>query len=378
MGEPKRKTTIPPSPSSGIRTISWRGKPRKDFLREAPLISGILRGAGKEMLAIDDNRRVIFASEGIERLAGAGHAGLESVHCYEVFGEGSFCARCHAMDALDNMDIRQESLWADGQKMDVSFIPLELSDSRIVLGIFDMGDFEDNRDTAALEFLGIHLAGIAHDLANLLGSPIAMAEYIEAFGDDCFSDTDDGRMASEYIGLITKRLIVAAKMVRTISSFSSSKRTMGEMDAEELIDTSLFLVSDIFKPHRNGGKDISLDIEKSDCHVQCRIYETDARLALVNVLQNAVMHGYDPGDSGEIKIRTYLQKGFAVIEVENDGKPITPEIADELIERRITSDKCNTGIGIYSCARRLESFGGRMEFESNRAGTTFRIILPAA
>ncbi len=96
-----------------------------------------------------------------------------------------------------------------------------------------------------------------------------------------------------------------------------------------------------------------------------------------NLLSNAVdaMNG-----SGRVVVNLVARDSRAVLEVIDEGKGIPPDVLPKLAQRGATFGKEDgTGLGLYHARTTVESWGGRLEIESELGkGTTVRLILPRA
>jgi signal transduction histidine kinase len=105
---------------------------------------------------------------------------------------------------------------------------------------------------------------------------------------------------------------------------------------------------------------------------------------LINLVQNAAE---SMGRDGTITLRTRTQKRHrathpatvAVLEVEDTGPGIPPEVQKRLFDPFFTTKAGGTGLGLSIAARILEKHGGTLEYQAapNR-GAIFRLILPLA
>lgn len=81
--------------------------------------------------------------------------------------------------------------------------------------------------------------------------------------------------------------------------------------------------------------------------------------------------------SGTITIRSRVEGGALVIEVEDDGSGIPPEILEEVFEPFVSRGKKEgTGLGLAIARNVVQQHAGTIEVESSSAGTCFTITLP--
>jgi nitrogen-specific signal transduction histidine kinase/CheY-like chemotaxis protein len=102
----------------------------------------------------------------------------------------------------------------------------------------------------------------------------------------------------------------------------------------------------------------------------------------VNLMVNAAQAIPD-GQSSTNQISVTVRPGSAgevVVEVEDTGEGMTPEVRAHLFEPFFTTKAVGvgTGLGLSICHGTVTSFGGRLEVKSELGrGSTFRVVLPA-
>lgn len=151
--------------------------------------------------------------------------------------------------------------------------------------------------------------------------------------------------------------IKASKMIEALSTVLDAaldRKGLPEVRlAEEMtyVNAYLYIISQRF------GKRLSVTIDLADELMECMV----PRLILQPVIENAVEHGIGPGGQGHITLRGYLQRGFLILEIENDGG-LTPEDAEH-IRRLLSPDYDMAGepsgsIGIANVNQRLRILYG--------------------
>lgn len=104
---------------------------------------------------------------------------------------------------------------------------------------------------------------------------------------------------------------------------------------------------------------------------------------LINLIQNAAE---SINEKGEITLRARrgtfpIQNSSGkpvIIEVEDDGPGIPPEVQERLFEPFFSTKPDGTGLGLPISARIIARHRGALNFETKaHRGTTFRIVLPA-
>jgi signal transduction histidine kinase len=103
---------------------------------------------------------------------------------------------------------------------------------------------------------------------------------------------------------------------------------------------------------------------------------------LTNLLSNAAKFTA-PG--GEVRVRTFLEGGLAVVEVEDTGVGIPPDQVHAIFERfrqvgaTLTGKPEGAGLGLPISREIVQHHGGTLTVQSApRQGSCFRMTLPAA
>ena len=100
---------------------------------------------------------------------------------------------------------------------------------------------------------------------------------------------------------------------------------------------------------------------------------------ITKVVTNLVLNASEAiSQSGEIRIETSQNNGWAVLLVADNGCGMTPEFMSRALFRPFqTTKKKGLGIGMFQSKMIIEAHGGRIEVESEvRKGTSFRVLLP--
>ncbi len=102
----------------------------------------------------------------------------------------------------------------------------------------------------------------------------------------------------------------------------------------------------------------------------------DLREVLTNLIFNAV-EAMPKG--GKIIFSVYRDGLFGVVEIQDTGTGIPPEIQEHIFEPFFTTKEEGSGLGLAICYRLIQTLGGEISFQSSpEEGTTFFIKLPLA
>jgi signal transduction histidine kinase len=107
---------------------------------------------------------------------------------------------------------------------------------------------------------------------------------------------------------------------------------------------------------------------------------------LKQVLLNLIRNGAESiSGPGKIALRAVTERvslnsrptKVAILEVEDSGKGISPEVQKRLLDPFFTTKPAGTGLGLSIAARIIEQHGGALRYKSEVGrGTTFGVILP--
>ncbi|MBI1395615.1 MAG: PEP-CTERM system histidine kinase PrsK [Betaproteobacteria bacterium] len=101
---------------------------------------------------------------------------------------------------------------------------------------------------------------------------------------------------------------------------------------------------------------------------------------LERVIGHLVQNAFDAMDGkGAVQVRAEKEEGFVVIEVQDQGKGMTPEfVRDELFKPFRSTKSTGMGIGAFESQQYVTELGGRITVDSHPdRGTRFRVYLPA-
>jgi two-component system sensor histidine kinase HydH len=99
------------------------------------------------------------------------------------------------------------------------------------------------------------------------------------------------------------------------------------------------------------------------------------RLALRNLIQNAVQASEDSPEPVEVRIRG--DERAVVIEVRDHGPGLAPGAAEQIFDPFVTTKTQGTGLGLWIARQIAEQHHGRLTGETHgQGGALFRLVLP--
>ena len=77
-----------------------------------------------------------------------------------------------------------------------------------------------------------------------------------------------------------------------------------------------------------------------------------------------------------MRVEPGARRGWAAIEVEDDGPGLPPELGAEIFEPGVGRFRNGFGLGLALCRDAVSAHGGTIEVESAPGRTVFRVVLP--
>jgi len=223
-----------------------------------------------------------------------------------------------------------------------------------------------------LASLGVLAAGVAHEIRNPL-TAIKAWLYMQQ------KHLAPGTPEYEDSTLISGEINRLEKIVKDFLMFARpSDPELITVPAEK----PLREVQNLMEPELKKSRiQLVLDSVPS---ADIRIDPGQIRQVLINLIQNAAD---SIGKNGTITLRARLDEkrltdrpiNVVILEVNDTGKGITPEVGKRLFDPFFTTKESGTGLGLPIAARIVEKHQGALQYQTQAGrGTTFGIILPRA
>jgi signal transduction histidine kinase len=221
-----------------------------------------------------------------------------------------------------------------------------------------------------LASLGVLAAGVAHEIRNPLTAIKARLFTLKKAVGERSTALRDAYIIEREIGRLER-------IVRDVLLFARPAEPKSQLISAVVL---LHEVTDLMRGQMEKSN-IALDVAAS----------ADATLQgdpdqLKQVLLNMVRNAADSiGECGQITLRLRTERtslsgrpsDAAILEVEDTGKGISPEVQKRLFDPFYTTKPAGTGLGLSIAARIVEQHGGALRYKTEFGhGTTFRIALP--
>lgn len=227
-----------------------------------------------------------------------------------------------------------------------------------------------------LEGIGSVAGGMAHDLNNMLAPMTLAADMLRSK-----TDTDETR---ELVDLLSGNLRRASDMVRQILAYArGATGKQAEVQLDLLVQSVLRMIRDTFP------KEIEIRTDLAEDLAPVLGDPTQLQQVLLNLCLNA--RDAMP-EGGTLTVRGYnletQQRGQAVdlsaqpqvvLEVEDTGTGIPPEIRERIFEAFFTTKQSGqgTGLGLSTSLSIVRRHQGKLDvLDGVGRGTLFRLTLP--
>jgi len=233
-----------------------------------------------------------------------------------------------------------------------------------------------NETLTRLEASFSELQRFTADASHELRSPLTA---LRAVGEVALRDGNDPAMLRETIGSMLEEAERLTDLVDALLTLARMDATKADATREGVnIARLLEEIRDQFEVlAAEKGQTLAVT---SDHNVAMQTDRTLLRLALVNLVHNAIQHS--PSNS-RVSLATALRPSGVEISVSDSGRGIAPEYHEKIFEPFFRVDKARSrsgggvGLGLAIAKRAIERSGGRIIVESDlNRGSVFRIELP--
>lgn len=222
-----------------------------------------------------------------------------------------------------------------------------------------------------LAALGMLAAGIAHEIRNPLTAIKARLFTLQMQLARKTPSFEDSEVISQEIG----------RLERIVKDFLQFARPSDPRFAVISAAQPLFEVHNLLGPQLRR-KEIQLRLE-AETPAFIRVDPEQLKQVLINLIQNAA-ESIEQNGIVTLRLATELSKNrsapakIVLLEVEDTGKGIPPEVQKRLFDPFFSTKETGTGLGLSIALRIVEKNQGTLRYRTQvNHGTTFGIVLPA-
>jgi len=224
-----------------------------------------------------------------------------------------------------------------------------------------------------LAAIGRLTAGVGHEVKNPIN---AMVVHLELLRGKLTGPNGEAFIgAQRHVDILAGEMQRLDRVVQTLADFSRPMELhLRDRDLRQVVGSVVELTA--VEMQENGVK---VTVEAPAEPLTVRVDGEMMQQAILNLILNG-MQAMPAGGAMHVRLRRDHQ--FAVVEVEDQGVGIPPEVLPRIFELYFTTKAKGSGIGLAMTYRILQMHGGAMDVRSNtdsrspKRGTTFTFRLP--
>lgn len=213
--------------------------------------------------------------------------------------------------------------------------------------------------------LGMLAGGLGHELSSPL---VSMALGVEQLKDDPELATRGGK-ALERIDRAVQRMKNILDAMRSGTQVAGQR--FGDVDLAQEIEQALLLINDRLR----AGVELRRELQAIP---PVRAERTLIGQVLVNLLINAVHAVEERPSPRVVVVRLRQDDGLAMVEVEDNGAGVPPELRDRIFQPLFTTKgDAGTGFGLWLSAEIARTHDGSLTVHKGaEGGALFRLSIP--
>ncbi len=248
-------------------------------------------------------------------------------------------------------------------------VRVPLSGEFAVVDVSGQFDSPEQERMERMALIGEVSAGLAHDFNNVLASAYMAAGSLEAL-----SGAIPAGAAADLAGILRELnacLNTGKGICMRTLSLASTRAQPEAIRMKDLVSSTMLVGKGLIRAAECRNIKI---LSHSETESYVNVVVPEVQSAALNVLSNAIRHGFGGRDGGAIVLSGYLRGSRAYIEVWNNGWPVPLEVRERLTHAPVLTGNGH-GFGLFSAARALRDSGCSLDFRSREGDTTFRICL---
>jgi len=225
-----------------------------------------------------------------------------------------------------------------------------------------------------LASLGQLSASVAHEINNPVSGVLNLSMLMQRILKD--DGIPPGRLAEfrKYQAQVISETARVGRIVSDLLAFSRRSKPHTSMgDLNKILENTVSLVS-----HKLKLANVSVETHFAADLPELLCDGSQMQQVVMNLIMNAAEATHNKG-TGKVILRTFATNEGIVLEVEDNGEGIAPELQTKIFDPFFTTKEEGKGVGlglavVYGIIR---AHGGDIEFQSVVGkGTTFRVTLP--
>jgi len=235
--------------------------------------------------------------------------------------------------------------------------------------------------------LGGLVAGVAHEINTPIGVGLTAATHLHEEANRLSDKFISGNLKkSDFVSFVEvatqSTKIVEANLVRASDLIRSFKQVAVDQSSEEKRQIKVIeYIDEVLESLRPNLKRAKHEITISGDHDTEIVTHPGALSQIVtNLVMNSVIHAYDEGDVGHIRILVEQNNKSTLLKYSDDGKGMDEDVCNKIFEPFFTTKRGSggSGLGMHILYNQVtQTLGGSIDLHSNPGqGTTFEIKIP--
>jgi signal transduction histidine kinase len=239
-----------------------------------------------------------------------------------------------------------------------------------------------------LASLGQLVAGVAHEINTPLGVALTTSTALEREVSHLGGRIESGRLSrSEFSGALSRLTegskLLLSNLTRAIDLVYSFKQVAADQasgerrrfDIKQWLDELLTSLGPVL---RKSGHEVKVECPSG---LMLDTYPGSLAQVLTNLVMNAIVHAYSPGETGRLTISVHpVSERLVRLTFADDGHGIAPEHLGKIFDPFFTTgrDRGGTGLGLHIVYNLVTAkLQGSIDVDSRPGqGTRFSIELP--
>jgi len=208
---------------------------------------------------------------------------------------------------------------------------------------------------------------VAHEIKNPLTPMKLSIQYLQrAVG---MADADPHELINRISSTLIEQIDNLTQIANEFSNFGTLPKGSNE---KVILNEVVEAIHDLFR--KRDDMDIMLEEPIDDVVV---FADKNHLIRILNNLLKNAMQAIPEQKRGRINLRLYTTRNTAIIKVSDNGTGIPASMRDKIFTPNFTTKSSGTGLGLAISATMLETFNGKIYFETEEnIGTDFYIDIP--
>lgn len=198
-------------------------------------------------------------------------------------------------------------------------------------------------------------AGIAHEIRNPLTS---VRGFLQLLGNKDYNKKD-----KEYFDLMIEELDRANSIITEFLGLTKDKKV--NFDMKDLNHLILKLI-----PLIDTDSSYQIKTDLGDIP-ELRLDDKEICQVILNLANNGCE---SMPQGGSLTIKTYQSNDNVILEIQDQGSGINPEILEKLGTPFFTTKDKGTGLGLAVCSSIISQHNAKLDIKSGANGSTFRVL----